>query len=86
MKTPLVTGSTGQPTLNPLLKEASELAGKLLTLERDYGLTPKSWVDLGGALGDATRSLANINADLADDEPDEDFTDPRLTAMDGRPR
>lgn len=83
MKQPLVLGSTGQMVLNPLLKEASDLATKLLPLERDYGLTPKAWVDLGGALGDATRSLADLNDALSDDDDgDDDAPDPRLLAMD----
>ncbi|HET7030359.1 MAG TPA: hypothetical protein VFI34_07595 [Candidatus Limnocylindrales bacterium] len=87
MRKPLVVGSTGQLVLNPLLKEASDLASKLLPLERDFGLTPKAWVDLGGALGDATRSLADLTAELqgdVEDAGDDDAgDDPRLLALDG---
>lgn len=74
----IVKGSMGQPRRSPLYDVMASLDTEIRQLERDFGLTPKSWVDLGGALGDATRSLADLNADLADgddDEPPDDAFD-----------
>lgn len=84
-KTRLVAGSMGQPRRSPLYDVLATLDGEIHRLERDFGLTPKAWVDLGGALGDATRSLADLTADLDDVEREDagEPPDPRLLVVDG---
>lgn len=80
----LVKGSKGQPRRSPLFDVISGLDAQIGRLEEQFGLTPKSWIALGGALGDATRSLADLNADLDADDADDDAADPRLLVVDGR--
>lgn len=75
----LVTGSTGQMVLNPVLKAIAP--GDVLALEDRFGLNPRARLALGVILGDAQRSLADINAELDSDE--DEPPDPRLAAMDG---
>lgn len=61
----LVSGSTGQPALNPLLRHLPTLDAEILALEGRFGLTPQDSMKLGEAIGDAHRSLSEINARLA---------------------
>lgn len=80
----LTRGSTGQLVVNPILKAIAP--GDLLALEDRFGMSPRSRLQLGVILGDAARSLADINAELdsdGSDEPDDDDADdPRFIAMD----
>lgn len=80
----LVPGSTRNLRLNPVLKAIDPSA--ILALEDRFGLSPRSRLELGVILGDAARSLADLNAELDRDddadEPDDEF-DPRLVALDG---
>jgi hypothetical protein len=84
MKAAVVAGSTGQSTLSPLLKQVDILDGKILALEDRFGLSPMARLKLQVTLGDASRSLADINAALtaSRDEPEaEPADDPRRIAF-----
>jgi hypothetical protein len=82
----LVSGSTGQPMLNPLLRHLPALDAAILALEAKFGLTPHDRLRLGEAFGDAHRSLAElaeVNARLAaaDATSTADVDDPRLLVV-----
>lgn len=72
----LVEGSQGQPRLNPLLRYVADLDAEIRQLEDRFGLTPLARLRLGVVLGEAHRSLDDLNALL---EADDDETDLRLT-------
>lgn len=56
----IVEGSTGQPTLNPLSKYIAQLTTEIVALEDRFGLTPKSRLALGIAIGQAKASLNDL--------------------------
>ena len=69
----LIIGSQGQPVLNPLGRLMLQLDAEIHQLEDRLGLTPKSRLQLGITLGDAMRSLDDLNRKLmADDNEEED--------------
>lgn len=68
----LVDGSTGQPVLNPLYKHMSTLDASILALEDRLGLSPMARLKLGVQIGQARRTLADLNAQA---ETDEDVDD-----------
>lgn len=70
----LVTGSMGQVRVSPMAKQISELTSQIKAAEESFGMTPQSRLRLGIAIGDATRSLADMLADLDADEDDEPET------------
>lgn len=81
----IVLGSQGQPRANPLYAQMRSLDAEVRQLEDRFGLSPKSRLELGVVLGDAARSLADLNAELEEDELDPDERpDPRLLIMDRR--
>lgn len=78
----LTRGSTGQMTLNPLLKEVDALDAKILALEDRFGLSPMARLKLQVTFGDASRSIAEVNAALAAPiAAEEDPDDPRLVGL-----
>ena len=80
----LVPGSTRNLRLNPVLKAIDPAS--ILALEDRFGLSPRSRLELGVILGDAARSLSDLNAAIdADDDDDamEEDDDPRLLAVVG---
>ena len=64
---PLVEGSMGQPSMNPLAAHALKLETLILKLEQEHGLTPMSKARLGLTVGQARLTAADINR-MADDE------------------
>ena len=64
----LVRGSKGQPRANPLYAQMASLDAEIGRLEDRFGLSPRARLQLGVILGDAARSLADLNAELEDDE------------------
>ena len=85
----LVKGSQDQLVLNPLARAMAVFDTEIRQLEDRFGLTPKARLALGIDLGRARKGLAEVNAELDDDEDDE-TEDPRaemeLAAADeGRP-
>jgi len=57
----LVPGSKEQPVANPLLGYIATLDTEIRQLEDRFGLTPKARLALGIQLGEAHRSLADLN-------------------------
>lgn len=78
----MVPGSTGQPVVNPILKAIAP--ADLLALEDRFGMSPRARLTLGVILGDAARSLADLNAELdrGDASDDDEDEDPRLLELD----
>lgn len=64
----MVRGSKGQPRANPLYMQLASLDSAIQQLEDRFGMSAKSRLQLGVILGDAARSLEDVNADLEDDE------------------
>jgi P27 family predicted phage terminase small subunit len=76
LKTPFVTGSTGQTVSHPASKEIASLDGRILQLEDRLGITPMARLKLGITFGAAAKSLEDMNRDFEDD-PDGEEEDPR---------
>lgn len=74
----IVTGSTGQPVLNPLYKLIQSFDVEIRNLEDRFGLNPKAGLSLGVQLGEAKKTLDDLNRAL-DDEAEEQ--DPRIVAI-----
>jgi len=74
----LVEGSQGQPRINPLGKQVTDLEGKIAALEDRFGLTPLSRLRLGVTLGQAAASLDDLNKSMAYEDDDDDDFDPRI--------
>jgi hypothetical protein len=66
----VVTGSMGQPVVNPLAKHLLALDAAIDRLEAAFGITPMGRLRLGAQFGEARRSLADLNAaaELDDDD------------------
>lgn len=78
-KSRLVRGSTGQPVLNPLAQYLSTLENQISRTETEFGMTPMARLRLGIAVGEAHRSLAELNAEVNADD-DDAYDDPRIVA------
>ena len=76
-KSIVVKGSTGQIRVNPVGDYAFKLAGQILRLEEELGLTPLSRQRLGIAIAEKCRSLDELNRSLSNGLKDE-RKDPRL--------
>ena len=63
----LVVGSQGQVVLNPLYSAMLKLDAEIRQLEDRIGMNPKSRVSLGIQIGQAKRTLADLNADLEEE-------------------
>jgi len=63
----LVVGSQGQVVLNPLYSAMLKLDAEIRQLEDRIGMNPKSRVSLGISIGQAKRTLADLNADLEEE-------------------
>jgi hypothetical protein len=60
-KSRLVAGSKDQPVLSPLIGYVASLDAEIRQLEDRFGLTPKARLALGVQLGEAHRSLSDLN-------------------------
>ena len=76
----LVEGSQGQLVLNPLGRLMMQMDAEIRQLEDRIGLSPRARLQLGITLGEAARSLADLNRALEIDDDDDD-ADPRLYAI-----
>jgi hypothetical protein len=72
----VVLGSKDQPVLSPLLGYVASLDAETRALEDRFGLTPRARLQLGVTLGEAHRSLADLNAAFLEEVTDAE--DPRL--------
>jgi hypothetical protein len=71
-----VLGSQGQPVINPMLAHAMVLQKEIRALEDRLGLNPAARLRLGVLLGDATRSIGDVNEEFEqDDLGDVDLSD-----------
>lgn len=76
-----VSGSKGQPRLNPLAGHIAQLEPMIRALEDRFGLTPLSRLKLGIEFGNAHRSLDDLNRSFNADDRAE--ADPRLEVIEG---
>jgi hypothetical protein len=78
----LVPGSTGQTVLNPLFGAMKAADAEIRALEDRFGLSPIARLRLGVALGEAAKSLDELNRSLdADDDTNELAADPRIRVV-----
>lgn len=72
----MVLGSQGQPVINPMLAHAMVLQKEIRALEDRLGLNPVARLRLGILLGDATRSIGDVNEEFEQGEfSDVDLSD-----------
>ena len=76
----LGVGSTGQPTINPLITLTLKLEEKILKLEQELGLTPLARQRLGIAFGEAQMGFKQLQQLLQDDE-EQELIDPRILML-----
>jgi P27 family predicted phage terminase small subunit len=60
----IVSGSTGQPTLNPLAAYLAKLETSITKAEAELGLTPMARLKLGIAYGEAQMTARELNRQL----------------------
>lgn len=72
-KSRLVSGSTGQPRMNPAHDALMKMETAILRLENELGLTPSARLRLGITFADATNSLEQLNARIQDEDDDDDL-------------
>jgi P27 family predicted phage terminase small subunit len=68
----LIEGSQGQMVLNPMARAMSVFDAEIRQLEDRLGLTPRARLQLGIQLGEAAKSLQELNRMLDDDHEDSD--------------
>lgn len=68
----LTGGSTGQLVVNPLGKQLLAYDAVIAQLEDRFGLTPMARMRLGVQLGEAVRSLEDLNRPMEDADGDDD--------------
>mgnify|MGYP006277068439 CR=1 FL=1 len=71
----VVEGSTGQIRPHPLYDKVGAIDAEVRQLEDRLGLNPQARLKLGVQLGEASRSLADINAALASDPAADEMAD-----------
>lgn len=71
-KSKLVTGSQGQPRMNPAHDALMKMETSILRLENELGLTPSARLRLGITFADSMNSLDQLNARIQADRDDED--------------
>lgn len=80
-KDPMVVGSQGQMVRNPFVKDLKDTQAEVRQLEDRFGLSPRARLGLNLTLGNAAKTLADLNADFAGGGGDDD--DPRFDVIDG---
>lgn len=79
-RSPFVTGSTGQTVAHPSAKLVASLDGRIVALEDRFGITPLARMKLGIAVGEAARSLEDLNSEFDEDLNGEEI-DPRVGSI-----
>jgi hypothetical protein len=79
-KEPFLTGSKGQPVVNPLFARVEKLESQIVSLEDRFGLNPRQRMALGASMVDTAKSLSDLNRKYQrNDRPAR--PDPRLAAL-----
>ncbi|WP_426568104.1 P27 family phage terminase small subunit [Streptomyces canus] len=78
----MVTGSQGQAVLNPLLRHIQQTQAEVRQLEDRFGLSPRARLSLNVTLGEAAKSLADLNSEFMAGGDDDD--DPRFDVIAGQ--
>jgi len=73
----IVSGSQGQPVLNPMFKALATFDAELRQLEDRFGLTPRGRAALGLTIGQARLTLDELNR-TAIEAATSELPDPRL--------
>jgi P27 family predicted phage terminase small subunit len=69
---PMVVGSTGQPKANPIYDLVFKIEASIKDDEKQLGIGPLNRLRLGVALSESAKSLADLNAEVEDDDEDDD--------------
>lgn len=77
-KRPIVMGSTGQPSLNPLTKQLAAVDSEIRQLEDRFGLNTRAAIQLGVVFTDLHKNLDDLNREANDDDDQSEDEDPRL--------
>lgn len=77
----MVRGSKGQMVLHPLLRHTQVTQAEIRQLEDRFGLSPRARLSLNVTLGEAAKSLADLNSEFTGGGEDDD--DPRFDVIDG---
>lgn len=77
----MVRGSKGQMVLHPLLRHTQVTQAEIRQLEDRFGLSPRARLSLNVTLGEAAKSLADLNSEFTGGGDDDD--DPRFDVIDG---
>lgn len=78
----MVRGSQGQAVMNPLLRHMQAVQAEVRQLEDRFGLSPRARLSLNVTLGEAAKSLADLNAEFMTGGDDDD--DPRFDVIPGQ--
>jgi P27 family predicted phage terminase small subunit len=78
----MVRGHRDQQVMNPLLKHMQLLMAEVRQLEDRFGLSPRARLSLNVTLGEAAKSLADLNAEFTAGGDDDD--DPRFDIVAGQ--
>lgn len=79
-KHPMVEGSQGQLVRNPFVKDLKDAQAEIRQLEDRFGLSPRARLGLNLTLGATAKTLADLNADFAGVNVDDD---PRFDVIEG---
>jgi P27 family predicted phage terminase small subunit len=78
----MVRGYRDQTVMNPLLKHMQLVQAEVRQLEDRFGLSPRARLSLGVTLGEAAKSLADLNSEFMTGGEDDD--DPRFDVIAGQ--
>lgn len=78
----MVKGSQGQAVMNPLLRHMQSVMAEVRQLEDRFGLSPRARLSLNVTLGEAAKSLADLNSEFTGGGDDDD--DPRFDIVAGQ--
>lgn len=78
----MVRGSKGQMVLHPLLRHTQVTQAEIRQLEDRFGLSPRARLSLNVTLGEAAKSLADLNSEFQGGGGDDD--DPRFDVIAGQ--
>lgn len=76
----MLTGSTGQPVVNPAAKLLKDFDAEIRQLEDRFGLSPKARLMLGVTLGQAARTARELAEAMGDGV---EGPDPRFEVVEG---